>query len=124
MKNVTDAPKNIPKELLVNADKLNAMEAIFVLFYFKGNEWRSYEQIIKELRDIGIPVKPETVERQVRLMCEKGFMTFVETEKKEGGGGSKPKVFRLSERGLVKADSVIRSILRKFVPRSSAKSQE
>ncbi len=120
---MTDAPKNIPKELLVNADKLNAMEAIFVLFYFKGNEWRSYEQIIKELRDIGIPVKPETVERQVRLMCEKGFMTFVETEKK-GGGGSKPKVFRLSERGLVKADSVIRSILRKFVPRSSAKSQE
>lgn len=106
--------QQIPRELIRSADQLSVREALFMLYFYRENKPRSREQMMTELRDIGVPTKSETIKRRTKEMCEEGLMTYEEFKKEKGKGGSKPRAYRLSERGRIEADEIVKSFLKKF----------
>jgi hypothetical protein len=105
--------QKIPRELIRRADQLTVREALYMLYFYRENKSRSRKQIVTELRDIGIPIKFETLKRKTKRMREEGLMTYAELGREEGKGGLKPRAYRLSERGQIEADETIRSLLKK-----------
>ena len=85
-----------------------------MLYFYRENKLRLREQVMTELRDIGVPIKSEAIKREIRRMCEEGLVTYVELKKEKGKGGSKPRTYRLSERGRIEADEIVKSRLKKF----------
>jgi len=108
--------KQLPREIVKHFDDLTSREALFFLFHYSENQARLENDIIHELKVIGSPLKDESIEGERKKMCREGIMVYEEVQKEEQKGGSNPRVYKLSHRGLIEAEETVNGLLEKFRP--------